>query len=358
MQADRIQLCNFRNLQDTSLSLISGTNWFAGQNGQGKTNLIEALYFGLSGKSFRTNQIRDLARNAQEPVSVDIDGVRNGKRIHLSVHLGNQGCVRKISGKAVGIPEFLASAGVMAFTAIAKQFVEGSPEFRRKFIDQMICLMDVDYLKLLSRYRRIVSQCREVLRKGGDRRVYQSFKMGAVPLARNIVQKRVDFLHDISESTDQILQEVLGGSPDLSFVYHIRNCRELNQYEKKMADVSIQEVLHRRQLMGPQLDDVQIQLKSRNARNFASSGQVRAIVLSLLLSTRKACLQKRNYLPILLLDDIDAELDLGRLERLLIHLRGGGQALLTTSKYGIIPEAERHIFHVHAGRISSERTSE
>ena len=120
-------------------------------------------------------------------------------------------------------------------------------------------------------------------------------------------------------------------------------------------DVSAQELLLGRGMAGPHLDDLEIRFKDNRARNYASSGQVRAIVLSLKLAVRELIFQEKKVVPLLLLDDIDAELDTERLGRLLEYLEGSGQTLITTSKYGIISGRNAAVFLVQAGRISSER---
>jgi DNA replication and repair protein RecF len=350
-----VQVTNFRNLEDTRFTFHDGLNWYLGGNGQGKTNLIESVYFGLTGKSFRTANVRDLMRDRGKTLSVGVDCERKGNRLHLEVELGASGCIRKLGGKTASLKDFLRSGGVLAFTARTKDLVEGSPEDRRRFLDQMISHLDINYLALLGKYRRSLNQLRQILLRGGDLGTYLGFKHGAVSVAKAIVARRMSFLQSIRDSAGAIHREIFNQDENLFFVYQIRNCDDFENYEKKMMDVSASELLNRRNLMGPHLDDLVIKYKNNKARHFASSGQVRGIVLSLQLAVRKACLAERGFNLVFLLDDIDAELDAERLDRLLLYLRGAGQSLLTTSKYGIIDTAKGHIFRVQAGRISPER---
>jgi DNA replication and repair protein RecF len=266
---------------------------------------------------------------------------------------------RFIGGKACRPFDYLQAGAVMAFTARSKNLVEGNPEDRRRFLDRMITYLDPHHISRLSRYRKILGQLRSLL--VGDRNlgVYKGFKSTLAPFAREIVDKRRSFLTEVRDSAGRIYRDVFEGQGQLHLEYKMRGIADFSSYEKRINDISAREVLYGKSMIGPHLDDLNIALSDSKARRYASSGQVRAIVLSLKIAVHQAYFESFGSHPVLLLDDIDAELDPKRLKRLLDYLSGRGQTLISTSKYDTIMAHREGCVHiVDAGRISPERNSE
>ena len=125
----------------------------------------------------------------------------------------------------------------------------------------------------------------------------------------------------------------------------------MEHYEQRFMDLSAQEMLLGRTLVGPHLDDVDLRISGRQAKNYASSGQVRTMVLSVKLAVRDWVKQVKSYYPILLLDDIDAELDMERLTKLMNRIQDQGQSLISTSKYGTIGLQHGRNYMISSGHI-------
>lgn len=354
-----LQFRNFRNLRDDQASFQQGLNWIVGENGQGKTNCLEAIYFALTSKSFRTTRLADLVNEDQKTNEVRGELVKNDHISRLGVTFEQGKTSRFLFDKVVKSFDYIQTGACIAFTARSKSLVDGAPEDRRRFLDRMICYGQPQHLIRLSKYRKILGQLKRILHTNKDLQVYQSFKTSMIPLAVEVAQARMQFLEDIRKDTLVIYRDVFKGQGDLYFEYKLRNCEVLEKLPQKLGDLSAQEVLYSKSMAGPHLDDLQIRFQDKKASRYASSGQVRAIVLSMKLAVRKAYFDRVGLMPVLLLDDIDAELDTARLDSLLDYLQGPGQVLITTSKYGIVKRRRKGIvFHVEAGRISSERIHE
>ena len=353
MWIKELQTDNFRNLVDGQVQFEPGLNWLYGPNGHGKTNCLESAYLSLTGKSFRTPSARDLLRVDGKECSLVSKVVKGTTTWEYGVRLGKGKTTRLLGGKVCKSLDFFKSASIMAFTARAKNMVDGVPDDRRRFIDRMIACTEPQYMILLSKYRKIMSQLRPVLLQRGDLGVYRGFKAILAPVSRAIVDRRMGFIDQIKDEAGAIFTDVFQGQGKLRLAYKIRNVPKLEFYEKHLLDICAQEMLHRKSLSGPHLDDLEIVVEDHAARHFASSGQVRAIVLATKLAVREVYFRKFGYYPVLLLDDIDAELDPVRLGGLLSFLSKRGQCLISTSKYGTIgAHLEGCVYVVEAGRIS------
>lgn len=359
MYIKSLSFSNFRNLEDGSVLLEDGLNWFTGPNGQGKTNFLESVYFVLTSKSFRTTRTADMVRESKKLSFVKGELVRkSGLTAKHGVLIQDGKNKRLLAEKPVNTLDFLKSGAVIAFTARSKALVEGTPEDRRRFMDRMVCYLDPEHVLLLGKYRKVMNQLKEVLHGSQNLKLYQSFKSISVGLAQEIVSRRMKFLEMIREETHRIYAELFSGEEEIFFDYKLKNCSSMAQLGQKMMDISAQELLYRRMMIGPQLDDLEIRFEKRGAKRFASSGQVRSIVLSLKLAVRTLFQRRKEELPILLLDDIDAELDPKRLDKLITFLNEGGQTLITTSKCGIMSGREGNVFSVISGHINSGRIGE
>jgi len=351
----RCESLNFRNLSDGPIAFHNGINWFCGDNGQGKTNLLELVYYGLTSKSFRANRGTELVRDTKAPMSVRAEIVKDERVTRFGVTLEKGTTTRYLSGKVCKSMAFFEAAAAIAFTARSKLLIEGSPEDRRRALDRMIAYLEPEHVVTMARYRRSLGQLRKAL-QARDLTMYRGFKSVLVPVALKIVERRRHFLEHVRERASTLFRDLFSGDGALCLDYLQRGRREGAELDKRMMDVCAQEILQGRMLIGPHLDDLEITLASERAKRRASSGQIRAIVLSLEIAVRESYKNRRGHRPILLLDDIDAELDPRRLDNLITYLSGRGQTLISTSKYATMkPERGSRIFEVNAGRISPLR---
>lgn len=356
MWLQELEVRNFRNLEDACFSFERGLNWLVGGNGQGKSNCLEAVYFALTSKSFRTPKLKDLVRNPKEETEVSGTLIKKDLPAVLGIKIWQGKSQRFIAKKACNALDYIELGSVIAYSSRSVNLVEGMPEDRRRFLDRMISYLHPHHMLGLAKYRKIFSQLKTILLRGRDLQVYRGFKSTALELAQRIALERISFLQDIRGRCLEIYHDVFGGEGELYFEYRLKNCSEVNQLPGRMMELSAREMLHGKSMIGPHLDDLDILFRGHRAKRFASSGQVRAIVLSMKLAVLEAVRGDLGFYPILLLDDIDAELDSNKLKGLVTYLGGKGQILISTSKYGTI-EANRldNVLMVSGGRISPER---
>lgn len=354
-----LEVRNFRNLEDSVVPFQSGINWLKGDNGQGKTSCLEAIYFALTTKSFRTHRLNDMLFDRKNPASISVKVQKDVGYQTFGSQIDDGKVKRTIGEKACQSMDLFQAVSCMEFTARSKLLVEGYPDDRRRFIDRMICVLDPQFIYTLSKYNRIQAQLRKLLMQNDvNLALYRSFKQTVVDLAAAIVQKRMAFIEDIRERAVALNSEVFKNEGELFFEYKIKSVEDVTHYAQRYMDVSAQEVNNRKSMIGPHLDELSFAFKSKKAKVMASSGQVRAIVFCFQLAVREAYFRRFNQWPILLLDDIDAELDSLRLNNLLDHLTGLGQTLITTSKYGTMRgRMNDYILDVNAGCISPERNN-
>jgi DNA replication and repair protein RecF len=352
-----LEVRNFRNLEDRAIPFQSGINWLKGDNGQGKTSCLEAIYFALTTKSFRTHRLNDLLYDRKLPAAISVKVQKQVGYQTFACDIDQGKVKRSIGDKPCQSMDLFKAVSCMEFTARSKLLVEGYPDDRRRFLDRMICVLDPQFIYTLGKYNRTQSQLRKLLlQKDTSLPLYRSFKQTLVALAVGIVKKRLEFIATIRERAIALNRDVFQNEGELAFEYQIKSGSSLEDYEQRYLDLSAQELMNGKSLIGPHLDEISFAFKNKKAKVMASSGQVRAIVFCFQLAVREAYFSRNKQWPILLLDDIDAELDSLRLNSLLDHLSGFGQILITTSKYGTMQgRMNDYILDVNAGCINPER---
>lgn len=352
-----LEVRNFRNLKDSVIPFQSGLNWLKGDNGHGKTSCLEAIYFALTTKSFRTHRVNDMLFDSKQPSTIVVKVQKEVGYQTFSSEIEEGKVKRSIGEKLCQSMDLFQAVSCMEFTARSKLLVEGYPDDRRRFIDRMLSVLDPQFIYTLGKYNRTQSQLRKLLlQRDCSLPLYRSFKQTLVELAQSIVKKRVAFIEDIRERAAELNQKVFHNDGELFFEYQVKSVEKLESYAQRYMDLSAQEVINKKSLIGPHLDELSFAFKNKKAKVMASSGQVRAIVFCFQLAVREAYFRRTKQWPILLLDDIDAELDSLRLNSLLDHLSGLGQTLITTSKYGTMQgRTNDYILDVKAGCISPER---
>lgn len=337
--------------------MTNQVQWLVGSNGQGKTNFLEAVYLLLTTKSFRTATVRDVIGEGDSKAVLDGALERQGRtrRLHMTVGKGIE--QRRLDGKNAGALEYLAQSCVIAFTARSKEIIQGPPETRRLFVDRHVAHFDKQHIVDLGRHRKNLQQLRRVVQGHGDLMTYRSFKQASINVAERIVKRRMEYLASWKEKATEIFGAVFGYSASLQVRYRIRN-EGKEAYGQRMMALCAAEMLHRRMLMGPQLDDLEIVCEAMAMRQTGSSGQVRAGVLSLKLAIAEMYRRKTGTWPVLILDDVDAELDNRRISSLLGFVSQRGQTLISTSKYGTIKAYPGGaVFLLKGGNVIPERTS-
>jgi len=361
-----------RNLAPVELAPRERFNVFVGQNGQGKTNLLEAIYVVATLRSFRTSRLAELIAFEQAPGQV---GPRVGARVGARVE--KEGLTRiyevalspgsrkvMLDGKAMRpISRYFGGFNVVVFTPEDLALPRGSPSDRRRFLDRAVFNQGPEYLAAIQDYEKVLKQRNTVLKQAAqglaasrvdallDVYDHQLAQLGSV-----VASSRAQFVSTIQPALEDAFQAI-GRSPHRAGV----------RYVSKTAGLTVDAILahlhetHARDIAtestqsGPHRDDLAFELDGRDAGDFASQGQLRAIMLAWKTAELAILAKTHGELPILLLDDVSSELDPSRNEFLFEHLANqAGQCFITTTAGShVLLSRDRADYRIENGQISS-----
>jgi DNA replication and repair protein RecF len=345
MLVTTIEAKPLRSLDRVRIELGPGIVSIVGPNGTGKTNLIEALYFALTGRSFRTSDRRDLipfggALARAEATVRSGDGVE--RRLMASVSRA-EGRRHLLDGDPAD-PTTLARSRppVAVFAPDRLALVKGPPGERRAHLDGFLAARWSARAELRKRYGQALAQRNALLARlaaagsagsGADLDVWDA---GLASAAAPLIEARAEAVAELAPPFAAAAAELgLEGSPKLE--YAPRAAGDVEELRAGLEERREQDVRLGRSSWGPHLDELKLLSDGRSLRRYGSQGQQRAALLALLFAEREALLAARRVTPLLLLDDVMSELDPGRRARLVSRLSGGGQVLITAADEESVP---------------------
>jgi DNA replication and repair protein RecF len=365
MLLESLEVHCFRNLSG-KVSWSSGLNVIFGENGQGKTNWLEAIYLLATTKSFRTQRPQEAICFGGD-LSVVRGSVARSEEVHRELQVAIQSNSKMISvnGKREPVTRYLGQLHVVSFTADELEVVRGAPEARRKFLDRGVVSLHHAYVQTLSDYQRVIRQKNRLLQDASDAELdYEETVARLAPwneqliaLSAEIHNARTDYVGRVNEA----LEGRLFGREEVTirYVSSLEGKGDLGDYQSLIADrlrFRMQaEISAGHVLIGPHRDDLEILFDGRDIRQFGSSGQQRSALIILDLAAISVYHSWHTEFPLFLLDDVDAELDRRRVNHLLEYLQGRTQTFVTTSKESLVEQyaSRAKIFNVSDG-VASE----
>jgi DNA replication and repair protein RecF len=342
MLLESVDALHFRNLQG-GIELAPGLNIMAGENGQGKTNWLEAIAVLADARSFRTSRLIDAISFEKDEAMVR-GNVRESAEIvrELQVIIKGSSKTMFVNGKKEPATRYLGQLHAVVFNSDELEIVRGGPDARRRFLDEGIVSLHPPFVQVITDYNRVLKQKSSLLqaaRERGDEinKVAENllpWNEQLATLAARIHRSRVRLVERINE----VLEKKLFGREELSirYVSALEGKGDLSDYHALITErlsLRVQaEVVAGHPLIGTHRDDLEITFDGRDIRKFGSAGQQRSALLLLQLANINVFHATRGEYPLFLIDDIDAELDYGRIERLLGFLDGKTQTFVTTSK--------------------------
>jgi DNA replication and repair protein RecF len=335
-----------RSLDRVRIELPAGIVSVIGPNGTGKTNLVEALYFALTGRSFRTSDRRDLipfggSLARAEATIRDEDGIE--RKLLASVSR-SEGRRHLLDGEAAS-PATIARQRppVAVFAPDRLTLVKGPPAERRAHLDGFIAARWPARSELRKRYGQAIAQRNALLSRlsGGygspeDLRIWDK---GLADAAAPLVEARADAVDELARPFTAAATEL--GLEEGELEYAPRAAGTAEEIRAGLEERRDQDIRLGRSSWGPHLDELKLLSAGRSLRRFGSQGQQRAALLALLFAERAALLEARRVTPLLLLDDVMSELDPSRRDLLVARLDDGGQVLITAADEESVPEAAR-----------------
>ena len=364
-----IELNNFRNISKSSFDFKKNINIFIGNNAQGKTNILESIYFLAITRSHRTHNELNLIKNNE--LYTKISGVfeNEDNDLHsLSILLNSKG--KKVSVDNIvqkKISNYLSRLNVIMFCPDDLEIIKGSPNIRRRFLNIELSQFRNDYLFLLKEYNKILKQRNEYLKQKNnakfDRTYFNVITEKIIEKNIEIIKIRYDFIDKINYYLEDVFNSLSEyGTLKIKYRSFIKkedlkenNLKEiiLNRYN----DLFMNELLQKTTLLGCHKDDFKLYLNNSDVTEFASQGQQRLSILSLKLAEIEVFIKEKKIRPIILLDDIFSELDEIKKNNIIKYFKDDIQIFITTTDIKDINDKLKEksdVYIVENGKIRKE----
>ena len=327
-----IELTNFRNYESLNLEFDKGTNILYGDNAQGKTNVLEAIYLSSITKSHKGSKDQDIIKFGENESHIRTYLEKDGDTYKVDMHLRKSGSkVIAVNGqklkKAAGL---LGLLNVVFFSPEDLSIIKNGPSERRRFIDMELCQLDSFYLYNLNNYNKIVNQRNKLLKD-----IYTNYSLKEtldiwdsqlISYGSKIIERRVAFINQLNEIIYDIHKKLSGEKEEILIKYEPNVLIE--EFESKLKQNQEKDIKLKMTTVGPHRDDICIDVNGIDIRKFGSQGQQRTAALSLKLSEIELVKKITKDTPVLLLDDVLSELDSNRHKYLLDSI-GNIQTIIT-----------------------------
>ena len=339
MLCKKVELCNFRNAENEVVEFDNGINVLHGENAQGKTNLLEAIYYVSLGKSFRTTHDTEIIRFGEEYAFVSLDYESAGREQNITMRMSNNARQRKNvthnGVKITKLSELVGSFRAVLFSPDHLQMIKDGPSLRRNYLDVAISQIKPMYLHSLQKYNKILLNRNKLLKNAEeDRETFDStIDFWSAQLAHEaaiIAKARAEYVARSGEiiaefykrmcasgEIDETPEFIYGGSAkqDVELYFDVETTEK--NFLRLLNDFHEREISAGSTLYGIHKDDIIINLNGKNTRLYSSQGQQRSLALAMKLAEGEICKMDCGEYPVFLFDDVFSELDSGRRKNLL-----------------------------------------
>lgn len=374
MKVQNISLINFRNYQKLNVKTDGMVNIFYGNNAQGKTNLLECIYYAAFGMSHRTSTEDDLLNMGYDEMAAEVTFSsyfgEHKLKIKKQKIFGKSKKEILLDGNSIKSREQYGMLNVVMFSPEDLLIVKGEPALRRRFLDMEIAQTNKFYYGVLLKYNRVLQQRNKLLKNtrenGLNKRLFDVWDRELANLAAEIVTIRLEVLNYIDDLAGNSYAIITDQKEKIKIKYELKNNgKEVFDYSILNNKNDWQEwflsglkerleldILKGNTGLGPHRDDLLFFVNGNNLRSFGSQGQQRSCALSLKLAEMEYIKIKTGEFPVLLLDDVMSELDSARRQQLLKFIDGRVQTFITVNDKELIPEFEyNRYFQIISGKI-------
>ncbi|WP_367568660.1 DNA replication/repair protein RecF [Lacrimispora sp.] len=360
MMIESIELKNYRNYDELHMDFSQGTNILYGDNAQGKTNVLEAIYVCATTKSHRGSKDKEIIQFDRDESHIKLNIRKRDVPYRIDMHLKKN----KAKGVAVnGVPikkasELFGIVNVVFFSPEDLNLIKNGPAERRRFVDLELCQLNKLYVHSLVQYNRIVTQRNKLLKDLAFRPEYEEtldvWDMQLVQYGKEVISCRKEFVDQLKETIEAIHWKISGEKESLTIFYEPDV--ESDDFEEALKRSRQQDLRQKTTLTGPHRDDLSFLVNGIDIRRFGSQGQQRTAALSLKLAEIELVKKKVNDYPILLLDDVLSELDSSRQNQLLAGIDHVQTIITCTGLEDFVSNRFPidKIFRVMSGTVNSE----
>lgn len=357
MVIEKLNLCNYRNYETLDLNVDSKTNILYGDNAQGKTNILEAIYICSTTKSHRGGKDKEVIKFGCDDAHIKIYINKKNKEYRIDIHLKKN----KSKGIAInGIPikkasELFGIFNVVFFSPEDLNIIKNGPSERRSFIDLELCQLDKLYVYNLLNYNKILNQRNKLLKdlyfKPDLEETLDVWDLQLAKYGSEVIKRRSEFVKKINEIINPIHKKITDNKENIIVKYD-KNCDELELYNQLVLTRE-KDKKYKTTNVGPHRDDLSFYYDDMNVRIYGSQGQQRTAALSLKLAEIEIVKSIIHDTPVLLLDDVLSELDSKRQNELLNSLENVQTIITCTGLDEFIENRFKinKIFKVKEGKV-------
>ncbi len=349
MYINKIKLQNFRNYNEQEINFNENINIFYGNNAQGKTNILEAIFLSSFGKSFRTNKEKEMIKLDENFAKIDIYFQKKNIDGKIKISIADKKIIFVNDIKIKKLSELIGNINIVIFTPDDMNILKEGPSKRRRFLDMMISQVKPNYIHILNNYLKTLEQRNNYLKQNNiNETMIEVWDEKLVEYGYLIYKYRNEFIEKISEKITNIHKEI--ANEDISIKY-ISDCSNKEEFKNKLKKNITIDKIKKYTSVGCHRDDFKVFINNKEVNIYGSQGQSRTAILSLKLSELEVINDEIGEYPILLLDDFMSELDETRIKNFLKRVKNI-QVIITCTKKINIENCK--FFKVENGKIINE----
>ena len=353
MWIKKIKLNNFRNYNNEEINLSKKINIFYGENAQGKTNIIEAIFLCGLGKSFRAKKDSEMIKLNEENASIEIEFEKSDRNGKIKIELGNKKNIFLNGIKLKKLSELLGNLNIVIFTPDDINILKGEPQNRRKFLNIMISQLRPNYIHILNLYEKTLEQRNQYLKQikeeGKSEELLEIWDEKLAEYAIKIYKYREEFIEKIINKIKKIHNQITDGKEEIEIKY-ISDCKEKNEYLSLLKNRRKLDIIKGYTTKGIHRDDFEIFINGKEINIYGSQGQNRTAMLSLKMAELQVIYDEIGEYPILLLDDFMSELDNNRRKNFLENINNT-QVIITGTEKLELENLEYLEYNVKDGKV-------
>jgi DNA replication and repair protein recF len=353
MYINKIKLLNFRNYEEQEILLNPSINIFYGDNAQGKTNIIEAIFLCAIGKSFRTSKDKEMINFNKENASVYIEYKKVDREGNIKIEIDNKKNIYINGIKIKKLSELLGKINIVIFTPDDIQILKEGPQKRRRFLDIMIGQLRPNYVHILNLYNKTLEQRNNYLKQikieNKPEEMLEIWDEKLAEYGEKIFLYRNEFIEKLKEKINDIHSEITENKEILKIEYE-SDCKNKDEYLKLLKERRKLDIIKGFSTKGVHRDDFVIYINNELVNIYGSQGQNRTVILSLKIAEMQVIYDEIGEYPILLLDDFMSELDEKRRKNFLEKIENKQVIITCTDKIENINN-EFKLFKVKKGVI-------
>ena len=353
MWIEKIKMNNFRNYKSLDINLNKNINIFYGENAQGKTNIIEAIFLSSIGKSFRSSKDSEMIKFGEEYANIEVYFNKSDRDGNIVINIGKKKNINVNKIKIKKLSDLLGNINTVIFTPDDINILKGGPQNRRKFLDIMISQLRPNYMYAYNLYKKALEERNNYLKKikltGCDENLLELWDEQLIKYGKIISDYRNEFIEKIKIKIKEIHKNITGNKENIKIKY-ISDCVDEVFYKKLLIDRRKLDIIKGYTTRGIHRDDFEIEINDILVNVYGSQGQHRTAILSLKIAELKVISDEIGENPILLLDDFMSELDEKRRNNFMENIKDT-QVIITCTDNLLINNVDSKVFKVNDGKV-------